>query len=380
MSLPRQVVVVIPLSAMSPPKNDDREIVVSVIIPAFNAALWLEIAVGAACCQSLRQIEILVVDDGSTDGTVELVRRLAAGDSRIRLVERGNGGVGAARNSGIRAARGKYIAPLDADDVWHPSKLERQVERMESGGEETGLVYCWSEKIDDTGRVITHAFRSDLEGWVPRSLVLRNFIGNASVPLFRASALRAVGLYLERSEQAGAQGCEDWDLAIRIAERFKVGLVPETLVSYRQVDDCMSLNVRSMATSYRTMINRVRARNPELESAVLRWSAGNFHSYLVSKCFLWGDYRGCLSSMVSAVSADPVLLVNRRFYLMGLKSVIRLLTGTRSRAPWSKTSGAGQTAPSPSKVGSPRRVSWTDSIKRRRMQLLVEEDCLHGEP
>lgn len=364
---------------VSSPENDNREIVVSVIIPAYNAVRWLEIAVASACGQSLREIEILVVDDGSTDGTGELVRRLAAADARIRLVARENGGVGAARNSGIRAARGKYIAPLDADDVWHPFKLERQVARMEAGGEETGLVYCWSEKIDATGRVVTHAFRSELEGWVPRSLILRNFIGNASVPLFRAGALAAVGGYLERSEQGGAQGCEDWDLALRVAERFQVGLVPETLVSYRQVGDCMSLDVRAMATSYRTMMQRVRARNPELGRAVPRWSAGNFHSYLVSKCFLWGDHRGCLRAMIAAVSADPVLLVNRKFYLMGLKSVIRLLTGTRSRAPWSKAPGEAPAKPAARPADPPRRVSWADAIKRRRMQVLIAEDCLHGD-
>jgi len=368
-----------PFQTVSSPESDNRELVVSVIIPAYNAVRWLEIAVESACRQSLREIEILVVDDGSTDGTADLVRHLAAADPRIRLVERENGGVGAARNSGIRAARGRYIAPLDADDVWHPSKLERQVARMESGGEETGLVYCWSEKIDGTGRVITHAFRSDLEGWVPRSLILRNFIGNASVPLIRASALAAVGLYLERSEQEGAQGCEDWDLALRIAERFKVGLVPETLVSYRQIGDCMSLNAPAMATSYRTMMNRVRARNSRLEPAVLRWSAGNFHSYLVAKCFLWGDYRGCLRAMSSAVSADPVLLVNRKFYLMGLKSMIRLLTGTRPPAPWSKPSGTAESRPAVRPADAPRRLSWADSIKRRRMQVLIEEDCLHGD-
>ena len=247
---------------MNPPPARDEPILVSVIVPAHNAERWIEFTLKSAQEQTLNAIEIIVVDDGSTDRTAALVERQAAADSRIRLIRQANGGVGAARNAGILASQAAYLAPLDADDIWFPDKLELQLRAMEDGGGETGLVYCWSEKIDASGRRITDSFPFEIEGRVVRSLVLRNFIGNASTPMFRASALKQVGLYLTREEQEGAQGCEDWDLSIRIAEHFRVAAVRKTLVGYRQVDDCMSLRIDGMSRSYEIAMDRARSRNP----------------------------------------------------------------------------------------------------------------------
>ena len=204
------------------------------IIAAFNARRWIGLSVASAQSQTLREIEIIVVDDGSTDDTSEVVAGMAKNDSRIRLIRQANAGVGAARNTGIRFARGRYIAPLDADDVWGARKLERQVQRMEERGERTALVYCWHQWIDEEGAQLGYKSNSIIEGDARSAIILRNFIGNASVPLFRASAIDRDGAYLTRDEQGGGQGCEDWDLSIRIAERWEVGLVDEVLVGYRQ--------------------------------------------------------------------------------------------------------------------------------------------------
>ena len=342
--------------------------IVTVVIPAFNAEAWLPLTLQSACSQTLREIEILVVDDDSRDGTAKIALDHAARDPRIRLIRRENGGVGAARNSGIREARGKYIAPLDADDLWFPEKLEAQVARMEEGGEEMGIVYCWSEKIDSQGRRLTDSIPFEIEGRAHVPLILRNFIGNASVPLFRTSALAEVGLYLDCVEQEGAQGCEDWELCIRLAEKFTIGLVRRPLVSYRQVEACMSLNISWMSLSYEIAMRRARARNPGIPSEVFRWSAGNFYSYLCSKCFLWADYPGCLRSMVKAISADTMLMSSRRLHLMGLKSIGRILTRTRGRLPEPAAS------PSESAPEVKRRASWSDGIQAKRWQRAIGQE------
>src|SRR5262245_4518179 len=99
----------------------------SVIIPAYNAERFLRQAVESALAQSYPNVEVLVIDDGSTDGTRQLADELAKADGRLRVITQQNAGVGAARNRGIAEARGKYIAPLDADDFWYPEKLARQV-------------------------------------------------------------------------------------------------------------------------------------------------------------------------------------------------------------------------------------------------------------
>ena len=98
---------------------------------------------------------------------------------------------------------------------------------MEQFGSETGLVYCWSRLIDEFGDIVDDGHPHTVEGRLRYALVLRNILGNGSVPLFRATALEKVGLYLTRAEQGGAQGCEDWDLSLRIAEVFSVRVVPE---------------------------------------------------------------------------------------------------------------------------------------------------------
>jgi glycosyltransferase involved in cell wall biosynthesis len=342
--------------------------IVSVVIPAFNAEAWLSLTLESACSQTLREIEILVVDDDSRDGTAKIALDYASRDPRVRLIRRANGGVGAARNSGIREARGKYIAPLDADDLWFPEKLEAQVACMEAGGEEMGLVYCWSEKIDSQGRQFTSSPPFEIEGRVHVPLILRNFIGNASVPLFRASALAEVGLYLTCEEQEGAQGCEDWELCIRLAEKFTIGLVRRPLVGYRQVEACMSLNFPWMSLSYEIAMRRARERNPGIPREVFRWSAGNFYSYLCSKCFLWADYPGCLRSMAKAISADTMLMSSRRLHLMGLKSIGRILTRTRGRLP-EPSSSLSQSSPE-----ARRRTSWSDSIQSKRWQRAIRQE------
>ena len=351
---------------------------VSVVIPAYNAEKWLPLTLDSVCLQTHRRIEVIVIDDGSTDRTSDIAESYARDDSRIRVIRRKNAGVGAARNTGIREAKGKYIAPIDADDLWHPRKLELQVACMEEGGDEMGFVYCWSEKIDEQGRLIAASFPFENEGWVHHSLILRNFVGSGSIPLFRASALEETGLYLERGEQGGVQGCEDWDLSLRLSEHYKVGLVRHTLAGYRQLAGCMSLDATGMSRSYECIMARARKRTPGVPASVFNWSAGNFYSYLVAKCYLWGDYRGCLRSIVRATAADPMLIANRRFYSMGLKSIVRLVTRTRGRLPSASEDLDPASAPSEPPPGRARRqeTSWLDSVQLRRWHAALDADNL----
>ncbi|HEY1121975.1 MAG TPA: hypothetical protein VGE67_10260, partial [Haloferula sp.] len=117
-------------------------------------------------------------------------------------------------------------------------------------------------------------------------------------------------------------------------------------------------NADGMSHSYEVIIARAKARDTGLPPEAFRWSAGNFYSYLVAKCYLWGDYPGCLHSMARAVTADFMLFGNRRFYLMGLKSLLRIITGTRGKPP-----GTDPDAPE-----KRQRSSWAESIQSRRWQ------------
>ena len=303
--------------------------IASVIIAAFNAQKWIDFSVASAQNQTLKEIEIIVVDDGSNDDTAAVVDGIAGRDARVRLIRQCNAGVGAARNTGIRSAKGIFLAPLDADDVWEPEKLELQLRRMSERGERTALVYCWHRWIDEDGIALGYQSNSTVQGDARTAILLRNFIGNASVPLFRASAVKCVGPYLTRDEQGGGQGCEDWDLSIRVAERWEVGLADEVLVGYRQTNECMSSQVPSMAKSYQTVMDQARSRNRDLPEAIFRWAEGHFQSYLVSKGYDGCDYRSCINAAARAISSDPLLILNKRLHELTFKSLIWLATGKR---------------------------------------------------
>jgi glycosyltransferase involved in cell wall biosynthesis len=335
---------------------------VSVIIPAFNAAAHIRQTLNSVLAQTYQEIEVIVVDDCSSDATSAIVEEFVARDARFQLVRQSNAGVGAARNAAIRKARGKYVAPLDADDFWVPEKLEKQVCRIERCGNETGMVYCWSTWIDKDGEPVGLSHPYTLEGRVRHALVLKNFLGNASVPLFRAAALEKVGLYLTRAEQGGAQGCEDWDLYLRIAEIFSVRVVPEYLVGYRQNSSGMSVNAEGMATSFAVTMRRARQRNCDLPSAAFRWSGGYFYLYLADKCYDWSHYFQCLRYLKEAFCANPVLLLKAGLYRTSMKSVVNIITGS---------TGINLTEParpSPEKMGKAVKLY---SKKRKRRPFIL---------
>src|ERR1043165_6513590 len=116
---------------------------VSILIPVCNGEASIGQALDSALGQTHANLEVIVVDDGSRDRTSEVVDGVARRDGRVRLVTQPNRGGAAARNRALAAASGEFVAPLDADDLWDPSKIARQVRRIEAAGEGGGLVYCW---------------------------------------------------------------------------------------------------------------------------------------------------------------------------------------------------------------------------------------------
>ena len=332
---------------------------VSVIVPAFDAGANIRQTLSSVLAQTYQEIEVIVVDDGSSDATSAIVEEFVARDPRFHLIRQHNAGVGSARNTAIRKSRGKYIAPLDADDYWFPGKLEKQVACMEQSGYETGLVYCWSTSIEDQGGLVSSCCSHTVEGRLRRILILRNVVGNGSAPLLRASALEKVGLYVTRAEQGGAQGCEDWDLYLRIAEQFGIRVVPEYLLAYRQAGSGMSSSIDTMATAFAVMMGRARERNCDLPSSIFRWSAGHFYSYLVQNSFRWGYYDRCLRYLKKAVRADPALLLTTGVYRRSIGSLLNAVMDSLGKY------SAGEVAPFlPEKRGKGPSMDFKKNGKR----------------
>ena len=112
---------------------------VSVLVPAYNAASTIAETLASALAQTHESLEIIVVDDGSSDNTAAVVEDFSARDSRVIFVRQTNGGVASARNAALSMARGSFVAPLDADDLWHPEKISRQMRRLAEAGSATGV-------------------------------------------------------------------------------------------------------------------------------------------------------------------------------------------------------------------------------------------------
>jgi len=315
----------------------DQAPLVSVIMAAHNAEAHVEQACRSALEQTYPSLELIVVDDGSADRTSEIVRALAASDSRVRLIRQPNTGVAVARNGALACAAGAFIAPLDADDLWAPTKIDRQVRELERRGPDTGLVYCWWAWIDAAGAVLDRSPRWRIEGRVLQRLVEVNFIGSASVPLYRRSCIDELGAYSVNLREQGCQGCEDWDLALRVAERYAVGVVPAVLVGYRVGrPNSMSAACETMARSQAHVMTTLAARQPSLSPAVLQRSHGQFALYLAGVAFWSGHYlRACRW----ALRARPLRLAFAVLPHVARILTLRLLRLNRSGMTLSTVSG-----------------------------------------
>lgn len=299
---------------------------VSVIVPAYNAERWIGETLRSIQQQTITNIEIIVVDDGSNDQTTAIVNQYLNSDPRIKLLTQTNQGVGAARNLGLNESLGEFIAPVDADDIWHPKKLELQLEQMQNAGKNVGLVYSHFSNIDEIGSKTGEGESVDIEGNVSFSIILKNFIGNGSVPLVRSSVLREVGPFLTRIDQDDGEGCEDWEMYIRISERFDFTLVRQDLVSYRQINSSMSSSTNSMIKSYKTLITRSKQRNPNFPCCVYRQSKYVFYVYLIAKLFRSLKYRDCLATIIRLSTDYPRILCDRRILAFFTKSIMRIAT------------------------------------------------------
>lgn len=277
---------------------------VSVLIPAYNAEHTIGRTLTAAMQQSLSAIEILVVNDGSTDRTSQIISEFAHMDPRIRYIDRPNLGVAAARNAALAMAKSPFVAPLDADDLWHPNKLERQLNLIENRGPSIGLVYTWFRAIDENDNIIDEEYAPRFEGFVLPQLLKENFVGTASSPLLPASTLRKNG-YSEELQNSGSQGCEDYMLQLQIALDHQFGLVPAFLTGYRRAKSAMSSDNRRMAQSHVQMFRLLRAYLPHGCDGIARAREAEFLMALSLSYAKRGPLGRALEYAREAISVSP---------------------------------------------------------------------------
>jgi glycosyltransferase involved in cell wall biosynthesis len=294
---------------------------VSVVIPAYNAERTLGATVESVLAQTFRDLEVLVIDDGSQDGTASVA---ASFGEPVTCITMPNGGVSAARNTGIERSSGELVAFLDADDLWAPGKLQRQIELLDAN--------------PDVGFVTTSALGvgQDLErldtrpAWsVPdacEALLLHSMVlGNCSSPLIRRDVLEALGGFNPRFSQSA-----DWDFFLRASRTTQLVAIDEPLVLYRVLEDSMSSDISLLERDTFAVLDAFYA-SPIAEPYLrVRKLAYSNHWMILSGSYLHaGQVPGAIRCLVNGVRLRPANL--KRALALPMRALRRLRSGSGLR-------------------------------------------------
>ena len=247
---------------------------VSVIIPVYQVEKYISAAVESVLKQTYKNFELLVIDDGSPDRSVEICRQFT--DPRVRIISQQNRGLAGARNTGIRQAQGEYLAFLDGDDIWLPKKLEKHVEHLESSPA-VGVSFSRSALINEVGASLGTYLMPQLKGITPSRLILDNPVGNGSAPVIRREVFEAIefqdhlydaveDFYFDEHFRQ-AEDIECW-LRIAIQTSWQFEGIPEALTLYRTNSNGLSANLLQQLISLEKVIEKTRSYAPEL---IARW-------------------------------------------------------------------------------------------------------------
>lgn len=263
-----------------------RRPLVSVVMPSYNRESLIEASVRSVLEQTAGDLELLVVDDGSTDGTAHVVRRLAEEDRRVRfsLLERNSGDPAVPRNVALRSARGKYVAFLDSDDLWLPRKLDFQVSFLERNPR-FGAVHANAVafRTDGSGKEWPmHSFRPHKDGYVFERMVRADAIVLATL-LMRRSCLDTIGFFRE-----GIPVGEDYEFKLRLAKKYEVAYQSRVLARYRHHGTNLSADeVRNRMNDYRLI--KDLADPLEIPERLRRETLSTILYYLGRARFLGGE-------------------------------------------------------------------------------------------
>lgn len=279
-----------------------KQPLVSAIIPNYNYARFLRQAIDGALAQTYKNIEVIVVDDGSSDDSETVLRFFS---DRIKWVKQTNQGVSAARNRAVAESAGEILAFLDADDIWLPEKIEKQV-RVFAAGEKIGLVHCGAVDFDAAGNLLSEHL-DGMSGAVSRDLLEYRrdvILGGGSAAAVTREAFEKVGGF-DTNLRIG----EDWEFYYRVAKNFRVGFVPEILLKYRiHSNNSFAGNASSverMETDMLLAYDKIFAAADEDEKKIKNRCYGRIHTIIAGSYFRIGQYSKFLEHTVKGARYAP---------------------------------------------------------------------------
>jgi glycosyltransferase involved in cell wall biosynthesis len=284
---------------------------VSVVMPVFNVEQFVGAAIRSVLTQSLGDLELIVVDDGSTDGTLAVLRQIT--DPRLRLLGGSHGGPAAVLNRAVGAAHGRYVAFLDGDDLWSTDKLACQVEYMEKH-RDADLTFSLARVIDEDGSDLGPTSRSASAPLSFRDLLVDNIIGNGSSVVARRDALLRAGEF-----DPALPGCYDLDVWLRLAlpRPGSVHCLPRVLTYYRRRRGQLTKDWRLMELGWRRLLRKMRSLAPSDTEPVRRLASSNMYRYLAYIAYengslLWPPVHLCRAFLYSPLR----FLIDRRNYML----------------------------------------------------------------
>jgi len=286
---------------------------ISVVMPIYNVEAFVGEAIQSVLDQNFKDLELICVDDGGNDGSMDIVREFS--DPRIRIVYQANRGLAGARNSGIAHARGEYIALLDSDDVWHSDKLMLHYIHL-TANPDIGVSYAGSRMIDRNGEVLGVAMRPKLGRVTNRDIICRNPVGNGSAPVLRSTALELAAFmhptkvgrkcwFDEEFRQS-----EDIELWSRLAVKHKVVFagINGLLTDYRIIPGALSANVVKQYLSWTKMMRKLASYAPEFVEEHGDTARAYQLRYLARRSLQLGNFELSRELFRKAIRLQPRIL------------------------------------------------------------------------
>ena len=291
---------------------------ISIILPAYNAERTILKTIESVQKQTVSDVELIVINDGSNDHTLEVLDTVK--DARMKIFSYQNGGVSVARNRGIAHAKGNFIAFLDTDDLWTSDKLEMQLAALQQHPD-AGVAYSWTHFMDEEGKSFHADKHITFEGNVYADLLAENFLFSGSNPLIRRQALESVGEF-----DPAVIPAEDWDFYLRLAARWPFVVVPLPQILYRQTSGSASSKIEVMELGALSVIEKAFRAAPLELQPLKNQSLANLHQFLahlyLTRISGAGGAKQAGQKLQIAIRLQPKILLDKKTQFLVIKLLL----------------------------------------------------------